>query len=375
MKKFISAIILFALLLSLAVPASALAKPAAPKLLSVKNAAQGALIKWSAVKNADGYYVFRKTDKAPFKVIATVKATSYTHKSAVSGTKHTYKIKAFNKKGRSLPSNQKSLLRVSVPTLKLSNTRFSVKASWTGVKKATCYVLLGKKKNAKKYTVLYRGKAKSFDHDNIASGAEYEFKVKAKIGKTDGAYSSVKSYIFLECPTIAAEELMDMDGITLTWGKIKNAKCYLIYRSLKNKNSFKRIAKTASTSYKDRDVESIKSYKYYVKAFNTGCSSAKSNIDGDVYGYYDGTENPLYLTIKKGEVYTDVSDKLIDKGGKLLVQTYFRFKSQNTDVVTVDELGVITAKGKGKTMVIVDVDPIEGYTKTAHKIRIEVTVK
>ena len=130
-----------------------------------------------------------------------------------------------------------------------------------------------------------------------------------------------------------------------------------------------------STTYVDSDITGINSYKYYVKAYANGSASAKSNIDGDVFGVYTSDDDPLYLTISNGEVYTDISDKLISKVGKIGIETYFHWRSADTSVLTVDAYGVITAKKRGKTTIYVKIDPIDGYTKSTHTIMIEVTVK
>ncbi len=375
MKKLISAFLILALTLSCAVSAFAASKLSAPKLSAAKNTRAGIVLKWKSVKGATKYCVYRKVGKTAYKRLATVKSATYTHKSAVSGTRYSYRIKAFGKGAASGYSSARTITRVATPSLKLSNTNSSVKARWSTVKKASGYVLLFKKSSAKKYSVLYRGKAKTFSFDIIASGGSYDMKVKAVIGKDSGAYSSVKSDTFLEAPSIVAEELLDMKGITLKWGKIYKAQKYLIYRSLKSENSFKRIAAVTSTTYIDSDITGINSYKYYVKAYANGSASAKSNIDGDVFGVYTSDDDPLYLTISNGEVYTDISDKLISKVGKIGIETYFHWRSADTSVLTVDAYGVITAKKRGKTTIYVKIDPIDGYTKSTHTIMIEVTVK
>ena len=379
MKKTIAFLAALAIIFTLALPASALSKPSSPKLTSVKNTSSGILLKWKTVKNAEKYLVYRKTSNVRYSKIASVKTTSFTHKGAVSGKKYAYKIFAVNSKGKSAASREKTITRVGTPSLKTTNTAYAIKVSWSKVSRATSYVLLCKKTSAKKYTVLYRGGKLSYSNDNIESGAEYNFKVKAVIGKLRGAYSAVKSQMFLERTSLSAEEYIDMKGITLEWTPVTNAKGYIIYRSLKSENSYKRIfkTKTASTQYVDSDVVGINSYKYYVIAYNGSYKSAASNIDGDVYGYLTSFDTPLLLTIKKGEVYKDIYNKLKYYGATTLVT----WSSQNDSTVKVSVDGIITGVKKGSATLKAVIDPTlfaafgKSDIKDSKTVTIIVTVK
>ena len=345
MKRIVSVFAVLALMITLAVPASAVSKPAAPKLKSVSNTSRGITIKWSAVKNAEKYLVFRKAPTVKYKKIAAVKTVSFTHKSAVSGNKYTYKIYAVNSKGKSKPSNEKSITRVGTPAVKTENTASAIKISWGKTKKATSYVLLYKKTSAKKFRVLYRGANLSYLYDNLELGTEYNFKVRAVIGKLRGAYSTVKSQFFLSRPTISAREPENMRGIEVGWSPVKHADGYIIYRSLKSQNSYKRITKVLSSAahYLDTDVKSINTYKYYVVAYGSGYKSAKSNVASEIYGYFESLSVPLTLTIKKGEVYKDIYNKLNDYGATVLIT----WKSLTPKVAKVTKQGVITGVSKG----------------------------
>lgn len=379
MKRFISVFAVFAVLFTLVAPVSAVSKPSAPKLKSVKNTANGVLLRWTPVKNAAKYYVYRKTPTVKYKKIATVKASSFTHRSAVSGNKYTYKIYAVNSKGQSKPSNQKTIKRVGTPVIKTANTASAIKISWSKTKKATSYVLLYKKSSAKKFSVLYRGKNTSYIYDNLALGTKYDFKVRAVIGKLRGAYSPVRSQFFLARPSISAREPESMKGIDLDWSPVKNAKGYIIYRALKSENSYKRIKKItkASTHYLDTDVKSINTYKYYIVAYKDGFKSAKSNVTTEIYGYFESLSKPLTLTIKKGEVYKDIYNKLSYYGATPLIT----WKSKNPGIARVTAQGIITGVKKGKATLKATIDaelfPMFGHDEIteAKTITITVTVK
>ena len=380
MKRIISIISILVLMITIAVPVSAVSKPKAVHLKKPANTSAGIQLKWSASKNADKYCIYRKTPKVKYKKIATVKTTSYIHKSAVSGNKYTYKIYAVNSKGKSKPSNQKSITRVGTPNAKVTNTASAIKVSWKKVKKANSYTVLYKKTSEKKYKVLYRGKKCSCCFYNVQLGYTYNFKVRAKIKKLLGAYCTAKTGFYLYRPSISAEEREDMKGIYLDWSPVSYAKGYIIYRSPKYSNSYKRIKKfdTNTTLYLDTDVTSINSYKYYVVAYaDGGYKSAKSNVASEIYGYIENLSTPLTLTIKKGQVYKDIYNKI----NEYMAVPLITWKSLNTDVAKVTTEGVITGVKKGTATLKATIDPelfpMFGHNeiKTAKTVTIIVTVK
>lgn len=262
--------------------------------------------------------------------------------------------------------------KVAAPkSLTVTNSAKGVKVSWKKVKGATKYLVKYKLSTAKSYKNAYKGTKTSFTDDNLSPGKIYNFKVRAYKNKKWSAYTKAKSIMFLDRPELNAEELLDMDGITLEWYKVKGAKLYKIYRSLKSKNSFKKIAevKQGTYIYKDRDIstEYIESYKYYVVAYNGSYKSAKSNVDHDVYGYYESGK-PLKLTIKKGDKYTDISEKIASYS---FLAPEISWKTSNKSIVKVSSKGVITGVKKGTATVTASGE----YDKKKHTIKVEVTVK
>jgi hypothetical protein len=233
-------------------------------------------------------------------------------------------------------------------------------------------VVAWKKHSAKKYKVMYKGTKTSVVEDNIGGGETYDIKVKAVIGKESGAYCTAKTKIFLEAPSIHAEEYPDMLGITIEWQGVKNAEGYYIYRSVKTKNSYKKIKTIKTTkkkdlSYIDGTCKSIESYKYYIVAFNGSDKSAKSNVDSDVFGYFVDDDTPLSLTISKGQVYKDINKKLKEYSAESLIS----WKSSNTSVVKVTSEGIITGVKKGKATLTAKGE----YNGKKRHVYINVTVK
>ncbi|MGN1129738.1 MAG: hypothetical protein ACI4Q8_00165 [Ruminococcus sp.] len=319
----------------------------APKLNSVKMSNIGVLLDWEQVDNAEGYYIYRKTAKTKFALIGKSDINSYIDMKAKSNTKYYYAVKSFDGKSKSKYSNTKNVLCVGIPKVTVKNVASGIKVSWKKVKGATGYRVAMKKTTGKKYKTAYKGKALSFVDDNVDKGATYSIKVKAITNKTSGSYSEPVTKMFLEQPNLHAEEYLDMDGITLEWKKVKGAQGYRIYRSLKKENNFKHI-KTITDGkteiYVDSTCVSINSYKYYIVAYNGADKSAKSNVDSDVFGYFEDEDTPLYLTISKGEVYKDIYKKICEYSAETLIS----WKSSDSKTVAVSDVGVITGVKRGK---------------------------
>lgn len=377
-KRLIGSALSLIIILSSVVAVSAdteVSKPSATKLVTVKNSAGGVLINWTANDNAEGYYIFRKTAKTSYSKIATVQGSTtvkYTDKTAKSNTKYAYTVKAYNSVGASASCKSKSVLRVGTPNVTVANKASAIKISWKKISGATKYVVAWKKHSAKSYKVMYKGTKTSVVEDNIGRGESYDIKVKAVIGKVSGAYCTAKTKVFLEAPSIHAEEYPDMLGITLEWQGVKNAEGYYIYRSVKTKNSYKKIKtiktkKTKDLSYIDGTCKSIESYKYYIVAFNGSDKSAKSNVDSDVFGYFVDDDTPLSLTISKGQVYKDINKKLKAYSAESLIS----WKSSNSKVVKVSSNGIITGVKKGKATLTAKGE----YGGKKRHVYINVTVK
>ncbi len=262
------------------------------------------------------------------------------------------------------------------PKLTIKNSSKGVKASWSKKKGAVKYSLYYKKTVSSKYKKAYSGKKCKFTVTKLNSGVNYSFKIKAKFKKKTSSFSNPKTILYLKQPSLHVEEKLDMDGVHINWKKVKGAEGYKIYRSLKYKNSYKKIKTIKGGSkkyYFDKSVKSkkkptqINSYKYYIKAYKGKFSSAKSKVKSEVYGYYKNDKTPLYLTIKKGQVYKDIYTKLNEYHAVYM----FTWKSSDKKIAKVSDTGVITGKKKGKTTIKASTF----FKNKMRKIKIVVTVK
>ncbi len=171
-------------------------KPAQPTLESIENTQYGVLIKWSKVSSAVTYRVYRKTSKSDWAYIDSTGKTYYTDKTAKSGTKYYYAIKAKNEVGNSNLSNSLSKYYLADTTLNApTSTSKGIGLRWSKVAGSQGYMVYRKTANGSyKRIATEKGVSNiSFRDTTAKKGTKYYYKVKAYYSKTYSAYSNTKS--------------------------------------------------------------------------------------------------------------------------------------------------------------------------------------
>ena len=163
-----------------------------PKLKTISNTEYGVKITWGKVSGADKYRVYRKTSKSDWEYIGSTTKTYYTDKTAKSGTKYYYAVKARN----SSLSSSLSKYYLADPTLKApSSTKSGVSLKWTKTAGAQGYIIY-RKTGSGSFTKLKTEKGVSnlsYVDKSAKKGKKYTYKVKAYYSKTYSAYSNTKT--------------------------------------------------------------------------------------------------------------------------------------------------------------------------------------
>lgn len=170
-----------------------------PEVAKISNGAQGVKLTWNKISGAKEYAVYRKVSGGEWENIASVKdgnTLNYTDKTASSGIKYTYGIKAVRGEDKSQgTSGKKSIVYLDrVKGLKLSQRGKNVELSWKAVKGAESYAVYKKTEGGewKKTATVKKVTDYSCTLGSIAETAY--FKVKAIKGKTAASSSvSVKT--------------------------------------------------------------------------------------------------------------------------------------------------------------------------------------
>ena len=250
-----------------------------PEITSVENGADGIVVKWSTVKGADKYYLYRKTEKSSWKKIKTTKkAKSYTDETAKNGTKYTYMVKAVDGKKVSQYYAGEKITCIGAPKLSsIKNYTSSVKINWNKVSSADGYYVYRKGETGdwKQIAKVKGGKNVSYTDKKVSCSKTYTYTVRAYDGKAKGCFDdSGKKTIFLKNPAGLKVENGDL-GLLINFNKIEAAKTYEIYRKTAD-GDWKKLSSLVgaeATSFVDLDVEHGEAYAYSVKALNGKYSS------------------------------------------------------------------------------------------------------
>lgn len=165
-------------------------------------------ISWKKVSGATGYQVYQydaKTKKYVRK--ATVKGTSYTKGNLTTGTKYSFKVRAYKTVNGKTTYSGYSKVVSATPTLSKAlkptaqnTTKGVVKVSWKKVSGATGYQIVRSTKQNGTYKSIYKSKnanTLSYSNKGLKKGSKYYYKVRAykKVGTKTvyGSYSTAVS--------------------------------------------------------------------------------------------------------------------------------------------------------------------------------------
>lgn len=252
-----------------------LATPAVPK---VTNGKDGAVVTWTAVKNAETYSVWRKTSSTGWKKLATVEGTTYTDKTAESNQTYYYTIRCMNA-GKNICTSDYNRTGTKVYYLAPSNissltlTSNGIVVKWNKVAGAKSYRIY--RKTTGGYTrigTVNNGNTTSYTDTTAESGKTYTYAVKPYNGNDSADYTG-KQVTYLAAPTLSTLANA-ANGVSLKWNSISGAQKYYIYRKEGN-GGYKKIAEVKdAVSYTDKSVTSGKKYTYAVRALKGSSMSA-----------------------------------------------------------------------------------------------------
>ncbi|KIR02471.1 putative surface protein, responsible for cell interaction [Lachnospiraceae bacterium TWA4] len=215
----------------------------------LSNTTNGTQVSWKKVTNAKGYIVYRKDGKNSYKQIAKTTALTYTDKTAKSGITYTYTVRAYNGNVKSSYVG-KSILRLTNPTVSVSNATKGIQVSWKKIKGAKGYIVY-RKSGKGTYKQIAKTKSLKYVDKTAKSGTAYTYTVRAYNGSTKSSYTG-KKLVHLTTPAVRVKN--SGKNVSLSWKKIKGAKGYIVYRK-SGKGTYKQIAKTTSLKYTDKKVK------------------------------------------------------------------------------------------------------------------------
>lgn len=254
-------------------------------LKKAENAYGGVNVTWNAVSGADSYTIYRKAAGAKsWSTLGTSKTTSYLDKTAKTGTKYTYTVRAKNIVGLgSYDKTGVSTTYIAAPTVKIANATNGIKVSWNKISGATGYKIYRAEYVNGKWTGWKsmgntNAKTSAWTDKSVKSGVAYKYTVRTISNKLASGYKASSAIRFLSVPTVKIQNAST--GVKVIWNKISGAKNYTIYRSeynasTKKWSSWKNLGTVgAVTSHIDTTASSGVYYKYTVRAVNGGSKGA-----------------------------------------------------------------------------------------------------
>ena len=286
----------------------------APTMKSTSAVSGGTKITWSAITNATGYVVYRKTKNGSWEQIGKTTSTSYTDKTTKeNGCTYYYSVRAYRGTYSEASSNKyeeeywtarsSSIKTVYTATPELSKVTAvsgGVKVSWEAVSGVTGYVVYRKVKGGTWEQIGKTTSTSYKDKSSLSSSKQYYYTVRAY----RGSYSTAKKHKFsarywsgrdtdglasryLAAPALKLAKAVS-SGTKITWSSVSKAAGYAVLRKVKG-GSWELIGTTTSTSYTDKSsLKAGKTYYYTVRAYRSSETTAlKNKYRSQYWSYYD----------------------------------------------------------------------------------------
>ena len=258
------------------------AAPARPSLTLTTDRSGKPVLKWTSVKDATAYEVFRSTTGAAgsFSIVRRTSYLTWTDTNTEMDKTYYYVVRAKNGSlcGKFSPAQSvKCPIVLSVPSMTLDLNKSTGKPviSWTSVPFATQYEIYRSATGAdKSYRIIRRTALLNYTDTTAASGTTYYYVVRAMRGTGSSAiYSrfckaqSTTSAVPPSTPTVTLR-IDDTTGKpVISWSKTANAAQYEIYRSTTGADkSYRIIRRTALLNYTDTTAVAGTTYYYVVRA-------------------------------------------------------------------------------------------------------------
>jgi len=254
------------------------AAPARPSLTLTTDRSGKPVLKWTSVKDATAYEVFRSATGAAgsFSIVRRTSYLTWTDANTEMGKMYYYVVRAKNGSlcGKFSPAQSvKCPIVLSAPSMTLDLNKSTGKPviSWTSVPFATQYEIYRSATGAdKSYRIIRRTALLNYTDTTAASGTTYYYVVRAMRGTGSGAIYSRFCKAQSTLPAVPTMTLR-VDDTTgkpvISWSKTANASQYEIYRSTTGADkSYRIIRRTALLNYTDTTAASGTTYYYVVRA-------------------------------------------------------------------------------------------------------------
>ncbi len=280
-----------------------------PTLSGVSATTTGLKVSWSAVSGATGYSVHRKTSGGSWTTLGTTTSTSYTDKTAKSGTTYYYTVRAY--RGNDATSHQYDAKYwggynssgvsgkfLAAPVLQSAKAvAGGTQVSWSAVSGASGYAVFRKQSGGSWKRLDTTTSTSYTDKESLTSGKTYYYTVRAYTGTKSKALANTYSTsywsgydsagianVYLKAPALTGTTNQSA-GIKVSWNAVSGATGYSVHRKTAGGN-WHTLGTTTSTSYTDTTAKEGVTYYYTVRAYH-GSSATSHQYDAKYWGGYD----------------------------------------------------------------------------------------
>ena len=270
----------------------------------------GVVVKWNAVKGAENYRVYRKTDGSDWSRLADTAETTYIDNKAASGKTYSYTVRCITADGNGWTSyytDGKSIKYVSMPKVtSFENTAQGVKLSWS------------KCEGAYKYGVFY------LDGDNgwkgidtttdtyfidktVKNGETRTYTVRCLDSKSNfvSAYSKTGWTTRYFAPPAISGVSAAAAGNTIKWNAVNGAAGYRLYRRTISSGWSRLFDSIAETTYNDKTAQKNNAYAYTLRLVNEKSELISSYLDDTKFYYNGAVANGTVSVNGKSVVFVD----------------------------------------------------------------------
>lgn len=269
-----------------------------PKIKSLSNTYSGVKITWNESFGAESYRIYRRYAKGEsWSSIGTVKdKLTFTDGTAQKGKTVYYTVKALNGESESSFAS-KSIVYLSAPEVKLSNTTSGVSVKWDKVTGANSYYVYRKTSSASGWSRIATVKTNSYTDKKAKSGTKYIYTVRAVGSTSNSGYKSAGwSIKCLSTPVIKSVNNA-YNGVKVNWEKVKGANKYRVYRKAEGDKKWTSLGTTEKTYFVNKNAKDGIKYTYTVRAYYGSVQS----------GYNSKGLSKIHIAAPKVEIKNNVS--------------------------------------------------------------------
>ncbi len=262
------------------------------------NTKNQSVVKWSKVKGAVGYKVYRKVNNASdWSLIKTVvgnsNTTFYDTVKKNSGDSFTYTVRAYDNKGRTgyFIIKGKTGTFLSVPQVNASqlftdNGSLAIEINWNAVKGAESYHVYRRLPGGAWAYLAKNVTENTFTDTTVANGQVYDYTVRALTSKGDMSNYAHTSAYATTVPVLESVTVLE-EGVKVSWLPAEGATGYAVYKTPKDGGEYIKVGQVAVEEgslceFTDTDPSALENaYFYTVSAIVNTVEGAKSNKIGN----------------------------------------------------------------------------------------------